>query len=405
MSQTYTFRGLDQRGHPRSGRIVALDRSSAQLKLHRRGIEVTKLQRRQVADLASRDYALLGTRLPLREVGWIARNMAGLLNSGLPITHACELLADQRPGKRAGRVMTLIHADLEDGRSVEQAFERQSRRLGRVTTAMVVAGAATGSMAPTFQGVAKLCHMQMRLRSNLRRATIYPVVVLSLLMSIFLMMIYFIVPRFEALYAELGAPLPAATRFVIAVTATLTNQALAIPAIIILLISLIALMRQLPTGRLATDRMLLSIPRLGPIIRRSISARAAGMMGALLRSGVPMLDALELTGQSTGNAVFERAFGLVRQEIALGESVSVSFSGADELPLVMRDLTAVGDAAGDLSGVLQRYTEDVEDDLRADGEGFAKALEPFLIVGIGLLLGAIIVAMYLPMFTLTELIK
>lgn len=405
MSQTYTFQGSDQRGHARHGRIVALDRSSAQLKLHRRGIKVAKLERRQVADLVSRDYSLLGTRLPLRDVAWISRNTAGLLNSGLPITHACELLADQRPGKRTGRVMSLIHADLEDGLGVEEAFDRQQRRLGQVTVAMVRAGAATGAMASTFQGVAKLSEVQMRLRSNLRRATIYPVVVLSLLMAIFLVMIYFIVPRFEALYVELGATLPAATRFVTSASAAITQQAWAIPAVIILTISLIALVRQLPTGRFVTDRMLLGIPRLGPIIRRSISARAAGMMGALLKSGVPMLDALELTGQSTGNAVFERAFGLVRQEVALGESVSVAFAGADDLPLVLRDLAAVGDAAGDLSGVLQRYAVDVEEDLRSDGEGFAKALEPFLIVGIGALVGAIIVAMYLPMFSLIDIIR
>jgi type IV pilus assembly protein PilC len=405
MSQTYTFQGSDQRGHSRRGRIVALDRASAQLKLHRRGIKVAKLHRRQFADLVSRDYSLLGTKLPLRDVAWISRNMAGLLDSGLPITHACELLADQRPGKRTGLVMSLIHSDLEDGRDVEEAFERQQRRLGRVTVAMVRAGAATGAMAPTFQGVAKVCEMQMRLRSNLRRAIVYPVVVLSLLLAIFMVMIYFIVPRFEALYVELGAPLPAATRFVMAASAAITQQVWAIPALVILTISLIALMRQLPTGRLVTDRILLGIPRLGPIIRRSISARAAGMMGALLKSGVPMLDALELTGQSTGNAVFERAFGLVRNDVALGESVSVSFAGADDLPLVLRDLTAVGDAAGDLSGILQRYAVDVEEDLKGDGEGFAKALEPFLIVGIGVVVGAIIVAMYLPMFSLTGLIR
>jgi type IV pilus assembly protein PilC len=405
MSQTYTFEGADQRGNLRRGRIVALDRPSAQLKLHRRGITVAKLQRRQIADLISRDYSLIGTRLPLGDVAWISRNMAGLLNSGLPITHCCELIADQRPGKRAGRVMSLIHADLEDGCDVEEAFERHQRQLGKVTVAMVRAGAATGSMAPTFQGVAKMSEMQMRLRANLRRATIYPLVVLTLLLSIFMMMIYFIVPRFEALYVELGATLPLATRFVVAASAALTRQAWAIPAVIILTVSLIAIMRQLPTGRLVTDRILLGIPRLGPIIRRSISARAAGMMGALLKSGVPMLDALELTGQSTGNAVFERAFGLVRQEVALGESVSVSFSGADDLPLVLRDLTAVGDAAGDLGGVLQRYATDVEEDLKSDGEGFAKALEPFLIVGIGALVGAIIVAMYLPMFNLINIIN
>lgn len=405
MSQTYTFQGFDQRGHARRGRIVALDRSSAQLKLHRRGIKVAKLQRRRLADLVSRDYSLLGTKLPLGNVAWISRNMAGLLNSGLPITHACELLADQRPGKRTGRVMSLIHADLEDGLDVEEAFNRQQRRLGRVTVAMVRAGAAAGAMAPTFQGIAKLSEMQMRLRANLRRATVYPVVVLALLLAIFLMMIYFIVPRFEALYVELGATLPAATRFVMSASSALTQQAWAIPAVVILTISLIALVRQLPTGRLVTDRILLGIPRLGPIIRRSISARAAGMMGALLKSGIPMLDALELTSQSTGNAVFERAFGLVRQEIALGQSVSVAFAGADDLPLVLRDLTAVGDAAGDLSGVLQRYALDVEDDLKGDGEGFAKALEPFLIVGIGALVGAIIVAMYLPMFNLINIIR
>jgi type IV pilus assembly protein PilC len=404
MSQTYTFQGADQRGTLRRGRIVAIDRATAEIKLHQRGITVSRLQRRRVADLVARDWSLVRARLPLREVAWVARNIAGLLDSGLTITHACELLADQRPGKRVGRVMSLIHADLEDGYDVEAAFARQQRQLGRATVAMVRAGAATGSMAPTFAGIAALHEMQLRLRTNLRRATVYPAVVVALVLAILIMMITLVVPRFQAIYADLGADLPRATRIVLGVSEVITRQAWAIPALILLSVSLIAVMRQIPTGRLLTDRAVLALPRLGAIIRRSLTARAAGMMGALLRSGVPMLDALELSGQATANSVFERAFEAIRNEIALGEPVSVSFAGADELPLVLRDLTAVGDASGDLPGVLTRYATEVEQDLKRDGEGFAKALEPVLIVAAGVLIGAIVIAMYLPLFSLIDII-
>jgi type IV pilus assembly protein PilC len=404
MSQTYTFQGADQRGTLRRGRIVAIDRTTAEIKLHRRGITVSRLQRRRVADLVAGDWSLVRARLPLREVAWVARNIAGLLDSGLTIAHACELLADQRPGKRVGRVMSLIHADLEDGYDVDEAFARQQRQLGRATVAMVRAGAASGSMAPTFAGIAALHEMQLRLRTNLRRATVYPAVVVALVLAILIMMITLVVPRFQAIYADLGADLPRATRIVLGVSEVISRQAWAIPALILLSISLIAVMRQIPTGRLLTDRAVLALPRLGAIVRRSLTARAAGMMGALLRSGVPMLDALELSGQATANSVFERAFAVIRDEIALGQPVSVSFAGADELPLVLRDLTAVGDASGDLPGVLTRYATEVEQDLKRDGEGFAKALEPVLIVAAGVLIGAIVIAMYLPLFSLIDII-
>jgi len=400
MAHTYTYRGSDQFGTRRRGRITAVDRRAAYSRLARRGISLRGLRRRLVTDLALQDAGLVKPRLALAQIGWIFRNLASLQGSGLTLTAACEILADQRPGTRIGYVLSDLQADLEAGFDVADAFARRERQLGSVAVSMVEAGAPTGNLRPTFASIAALCESQIQMRSNVRRATVYPLVVVALTLVITLAMIVLIVPRFERIYAELGAELPSLTRAVMDFSVTLSQQFWAIPVTIALLAALVALVRRLPSGRAAWDWLVLRLPRIGPLLHRSISARSAATLGALLSNGVPMLDALELTGHATGNTGFERAFERVRDLVALGMPVGAAFAGVPQLPLAMQDLAAIGDASGTLPEVLERYAIEMRHDLEHDGEAFAKALEPFLIVAVGALIGLIIIAMYLPMFGL-----
>jgi type IV pilus assembly protein PilC len=217
-------------------------------------------------------------------------------------------------------------------------------------------------------------------------------------------MVFFVVPSFVELYSELNAPLPALTQVVVNVSITLTRQAWAFPASVLLIISLFVLVRQLPTGRAITDHFFLKLPRLGALIHRSITTRSAATLSALLSARVPMLDALEMTGSASGNTVFEDAFLGIQDSIAQGESVTDSFASVDQLPLVFRDLAAVGDATGDLGGVLNQYAIDTEEDLKRDGEAFGKAIEPFLIVVLGFIVGTTVIALYLPIFQLVSVV-
>ena len=147
--------------------------------------------------------------------------------------------------------------------------------------------------------------------------------------------------------------------------------------------------------RRITDNLFLKVPRLGALIHRSITTRSAATLSALLTAKVSMLDSLEMTGEASGNVVFQEAFLGIQNLIAQGESVTDSFSSIDELPLVFRDLAAVGDASGDLAGVLARYAADTEEDLKRDGEDFAKAIEPYLILGLGVIVGTAQLLLYL----------
>jgi type IV pilus assembly protein PilC len=355
-----------------------------------------------VSDLFSQDFDMFRPKLPLADVSWIHRNLASLVTSGLRLPVACELIADQRPGKRAARVMTHIRLDLESGMGVGEAFVRQKRQLGQVPTSMIQAGELAGAVVPAFKAVITLCDAQIRLRKNLRRAISYPLIVLFSTTAVLLGMVFFVVPRFVELFSELNTPLPALTQIVVDISITLTRQAWAFPASLILLVSLVALVRQLPTGRAITDRLILKLPRLGPLIHRTITARSAATLSALLVARVPMLDSLEMTGAASGNAVFEDAFLDIQELIAQGESVTDSFASVDQLPLILRELAAVGDATGDLGGVLNQYAIDTEEDLKHDGEAFGKTIEPILILFLGCIVGTTVIALYLPIFQLVR---
>ena len=402
MANTYRFTGSDRRGGKRRGGVVAVDRQAARAKLLQRGVQVKRLRRRFVSDLFSQDFDMFRPKLPLADVSWIHRNLASLVTSGLRLPVACELIADQRPGKRAARVMTHIRLDLESGMGVGEAFVRQKRQLGQVPTSMIQAGELAGAVVPAFKAVITLCDAQIRLRKNLRRAISYPLIVLFSTTAVLLGMVFFVVPRFVELFSELNTPLPALTQIVVDISITLTRQAWAFPASLILLVSLVALVRQLPTGRAITDRLILKLPRLGPLIHRTITARSAATLSALLVARVPMLDSLEMTGAASGNAVFEDAFLDIQELIAQGESVTDSFASVDQLPLILRELAAVGDATGDLGGVLNQYAIDTEEDLKHDGEAFGKTIEPILILFLGCIVGTTVIALYLPIFQLVR---
>ena len=404
MANTYTYKGFDRRGGKRRGRVVAFDREGAREKLLKRGVETKKLHRRFFSDVISQDYDLLRPKLPMADVLWICRNLSSLLTSGLRLPAACELIADQRPGKRVSRVMTNIRLDLEAGSAVGDAFMRQERRLGKVPASMVEAGEATGALVPTFNGIVTLCDAQIRLRKNVRRAITYPISVMFTTIAVLLAMVFFVVPRFVDMYSQLNAPLPKLTQTVVNLSLTLTRQAWAFPASTILVISLFFLIRQLPAGRAVTDHMFLKVPRLGPLMHRSITTRSAATLSALLTARVPMLDSLEMTANASGNVVFQDAFLAIQDSIAQGESVTDSFASVDQLPLVFRDLAAVGDASGDLAGVLGRYATNTEEDLKRDGEDFAKALEPILVLGLGVVVGTAVIALYLPIFQLVNVV-
>ena len=404
MSQTFLFKGVDRLDRKRKGQVVTVDRDSAIAKLNHRGIKIKRLRRRIFFDLFSRDFEFIRPKLPLSDVLWICRNLSSLITSGLRLPEACELIADQRPGKRPARVMTEIRLDLEAGMSVGDAFSQQQKRLGNVPTAMLKAGESSGSLIPTFDGIAKLCESQIQLRSNLKRAVQYPLAVMSTTFVVLLVMVIFVVPRFVEMYSNLNAKLPALTQFVVDVSITLTRQAWAFPTTIGLLVILGLLLRKLPTGRIVTDNIFLKLPKIGPLIHRSITTRSAATLSALLTAKIPMLDSLEMTADASGNIVFQEAFLGINNLIAQGESVTDSFASIDELPLVFRDLAAVGDASGDLAGVLRRYANDSEVDLKRDGENFAKALEPYLIMSLGAVVGTVIVALYLPIFQIVTLV-
>lgn len=404
MIRTYNFGGVDRRGARRRGRVVAADREIAREKLLRRGVQVKRLRRRFFRDLFTQDFDMFRPKLPLNDVLWIHRNLASLVSSGLRLPIACELMADQRPGKRVSRVLTQIRDDLESGMGVGEAFAQQERQLGQVPISMVQAGDLAGALVPAFKGVITLCEAQIRLRKNLRRAISYPLAVLFATSAVFLCMAYFVVPRFVDLYAELNAPLPRLSQVVINVSITLTRQAWAIPVSVILIFLLVILVRQLPSGRAVIDYFFLKIPRLGPLIHRSITTRSAATLSALLNARVPMCEALEMTGKASGNIQFEDAFLEIQDSIAQGESVTDSFASVDQIPLILRDLAAVGDAAGNLGGVLNQYAIDTEEDLKHDGENFGKAIEPFLVIFLGVIVGVMVIALYLPVFDLVTIV-
>ena len=390
---TYAWVGRTRTGQIVKGERAAETQQALTESLKREQILVTK-----VAPAARKEERY--RRVPAKNLAIFTRQFSVMVDAGLPLVQCLELLAKEEPDKRLATAIDQVRGDLEGGASLADAMAKRPYAFDALFTNMVAAGEAGGILDVILKRLSAFIEKQAKLISQVRSAMIYPIAVLSIAAIVVMVIMVKVVPTFTQLFEGLGAQLPMATQVVIWIS---KKTIVAMPFMIagtFLGAYMFRRYYQTINGRLRVDATLLRMPLLGKIFRKVAVARFCRTLSTLMSSGVPILEGLDITAKTSGNAIIENAIKLVRSKIERGETIAAPLRASGVFPPMVAQMIGAGESTGALDTMLAKIAEFYEDEVDVAVAGLLTILEPLLICVLGVIVGGIVISMYLPLFDL-----
>lgn len=392
----FAWRGLDARGVPRRGTLIALDAAAAQTALRRERITVLSIERRANAPAPKANHA---------DVTRFTRQLASLLRAGLPLAHALDLLA-QSPGPHGmPRIAAVLARDIAVGQPFAEALARHPARFNALYCQLVAVGEASGALATVLARLADDRERAAAQRARVRAALTYPVAVLLLALAITAALLVWVVPTFKQIFDGFGAALPAPTRFVLMLSAGAARWS--VPAAVVAATGAMALhhaLRRSLTARIAFGSVLLKLPLCGALLTTLCAARWSRALGTLLAAGTPLADAFDSLAHASGNAFFDRASAGISARLRHGERLAAAMRAAGCFPVDVIQPVAVAEESGALDAMLLDVASLADRQVDEKIALVSSLCEPLVIVVLGALVGGLVVAMYLPIIQLGNVV-
>jgi type IV pilus assembly protein PilC len=401
---TFAYAGRTRAGQTVSGERTADSMDAAVAALRRDQIMVTRItpaKEKQKADApAKRKAGKLGKRVKTKNLAVFTRQFSVMIDAGLPLVQCLDILGGQEEDANFSAVIMHTRADVEAGASLADAMRKHPKTFDPLFTNMIAAGEAGGILDTILKRLATYIEKDVKLRGQVKSAMIYPVAVMVIATLVVGVILWKVIPTFAALFSGLGAELPLPTRVVIALSNNLVRF---FPFVFVGLGALAyAFNRYYATasGRRVVDATMLRAPVLGLILRKIAVARFCRTLSTLISSGVPILDGLEITAKTSGNSVVEDAVMVTRKSIERGETISVPLKETSVFPAMVTQMIGVGEATGALDTMLAKIADFYEEEVDAAVAGLLTLLEPIMIAILGVVVGGIVIAMYMPIFDL-----
>ena len=403
----------------RSGRTreVTLEASSpaeARRNLRSRGILPTTLVRKETnktvltnKPATGIDWSrLLESKISVKEKALFANKLSAMVDAGVPIMRSLDLMRQQQKSPLFRRALTAMTDEVNQGASLGSAMRRWPKVFDNLSIAMVEAGEVGGVLDETLKRLAKLLEENARLQNQLKAAMGYPVTVLVIAILVFLGMTIFLIPTFADIFDQLGAELPMFTQMMLNLSKLLRSSfSIFLVGGIILGIYVFSRYYATPVGRRQVDGLLLKLPLFGDLLQKTASAQFCRTMSSLSRAGVPILMALEILHGATNNSVVGDAISKSRNDISEGMPLSTALALKRVFPDMMVSMLAIGEETGEMDAMLSKVADFYEDEVSTAVKTLTSMIEPLMIVVVGGIVGSILVAMYLPMFSVFENIR
>ncbi len=393
----FTWKGRTPAGKIEQGVIAAESREAANAILRRQKIQVTNLREKE-----RRIPLLPKGKVASKKIAIFTRQFSVMLDAGLPLVQCLEILGAQEDDKALRNVISGVRADVEGGSSLSEAMRRHPNAFDDLYVNMIAAGETGGILDIILQRLSTYIEKAVKLKSQVKSALIYPAAVISIACMVVFVILWKVIPVFAQLFAGLGARLPFLTRVVVAASNFIGSYAIWI--ILALILAYIALVQWHKTyrGRRILDNLALRIPVIGMLLRKIAIARFCRTLSTLTSSGVPILDGLEITARTAGNAIVEDAIMTVRKSVEEGKTISGPLGDTKVFPLMVVQMIGVGEQTGALDQMLAKIAEFYEDEVDTAVAGLMKLIEPMLITFLGVVIGTIVTAMYMPMFAIMQ---
>ncbi len=404
---TYELRVKDARGKFKTIKHSAESVRDARINVQSQGLQVLEVKEAQKLTLKSDlDLSFL-SKITVKDKAIFSRQFASLVNAGVALVRGLGVMADQCTNPKLKKTLMAVNNDVQQGSSLADAMRGHPEAFDNLYVAMIQAGETGGVLDEVLNRISKLLEDQARLDNQIKSALAYPVVVGLLAVSIFLGMVIFLIPVFDGIFKQLGGDLPPFTQFMVDLSEFLrTPQYMAL--LIIVVVGIVVGIRfyyKTPAGRLMLDKLMLKLPLFGELIEKTAVARFCRTFGSLSRSGVPILRSLDIVGQTAGNQVIANAIESAKAEVQTGGMLSIAIQRARVFPVLATQMINVGEETGELDKMLMKVADFYEDEVEQAVKALTSVMEPMMIAVLGGMVGSILVAMYLPMFKIFDLIK
>ncbi|MCZ7662010.1 MAG: type II secretion system F family protein [Thermoleophilia bacterium] len=402
---TYTYTARLERGAPVTGTVAGDSKAAAAAELRRKGLTVLALdEKKGLGDLNELLEGL--TKVKLHDKVVFSRQFATMINAGLALLRALFILEEQTQNPRFRKIITAVRQDVEAGMPLSDAIEKHPAAFDRLYVSMVRAGEIGGVLDQTLERLATQLEKDDSLRRSVKSAMTYPILIGVFALLVLFGLIVFVIPIFAGMYNDLGGQLPLLTRIMVGASDFMRSfWFIVVPAFFLFIYGLRRL-RRTPQGTAAWDRAKLRLPmKLGPIIQKIAVARFSRTLATLVSSGVPILQAIEITGKTSGNTVIENAMNEVREQIKGGESIARPLEKVPVFPPMVTQMIAIGEETGALDTMLHKVADFYEDEVDAAIKSLTSILEPIMMIFIGGIVGLVVVSMYLPIFNLFQLVQ
>lgn len=393
---TFVWKGRTATGAAASGELTAGSQADIVAALRQKKIIPTSIKIKE----EKRGLALFGSRVSRNALSVFTRQFSTMLNAGLPLLSCLEILGKQTDSAALRRVLIEVRGDVEGGLSLADALRRQPKVFDNLYVNMVESGETGGALDVILMRLATYLEKTAALVRKIRGAMIYPAIITLVAIGAIAVMLLFVIPIFATMFEGVGAELPPMTRLIIALSDFLKIWAIPMVIIIIALFTVVRRWHKTESGARSLDPLFLRVPVFGDLQKKTAIARFARTLSTLLSSGVPIIDALEITARSAGNWVIEDAILKARTSIKGGENIADPLSKTAIFPPMVTQMIAIGEASGGLDEMLSKVADFYDAEVDQAVENLTNALEPIIMVLLGGIVGFLVISMYLPIFQL-----
>jgi type IV pilus assembly protein PilC len=392
----FTYHGKNAAGKAVRNERAAENKQVLRAALGKEGIKIDKISAKEGRKL----FGSGGGKVKITELAVFFRQFSVMIDAGLPLVQCLEILGTNQENSALRNCLAGVRSSVEGGATLANAMRGYPKIFDDLTTNMVEAGETGGILDTILQRLAIYVEKNLRLRQAVKSALIYPVSVITIAVLVVGALLKFVVPIFANMFVGLGVPLPAATKFVIDLSHFIGDFWWVIILSVVGFAVTLVQVRKMPEGRLFTDRILLKIPVFGPLLLKIAVARFTRTLGTLITSGVPILEGLDVTARTSGNAVIQNALFNVRKSIEQGRTIVDPLRESKIFPNMVTQMIGVGEATGAMDSMLQKIADFYEDEVDAATKNLLTLLEPMLIAFLGVSVGGIVISLYMPLFSM-----
>jgi len=396
---SFQYTARDAKGDLKTGTLEAANKDEVMTQLRQRRMNVVKVEEQAKAKQKT------GGSIAMRDIVIFTRQFSTMINSGLPLVQALDILSKQTENKALSAVTRQVVFDVESGHTVADALAKHPKAFSDLYVNMVAAGEAGGILDTILMRLATFMEKNDALVRKVKGAMIYPGVIMSVAGICIVVLLIFVIPVFQSMFASVGLALPLPTRVVIMMSDFLTGYWWAIGGGGFAAFTGFKKYNATSDGKLVVDRLMLKVPILGDVIRKSAVSRFTRTLGTLISSGVSILDGLEITAKTSGNRVIQDAIMQSRASIAGGDTISAPLAKSNVFPPMVISMIAVGEQTGGLDEMLSKIADFYDEEVDAAVSNLLALLEPVMIVFLGVVVGGMVVAMYLPIFDMINAVQ